>query len=179
MTRLAIVPVTFRQACAFIDAHHRHHKPPRGMKFCLGVDADGQLAGVATVGRPVARWFDDGYTLEVNRTCTDGTPHVNSMLYGAAWRAAKALGYRRLITYTHSWIEGPLCEAATTAGTCAHPSCRAILLSESGASLRAAGYRVIAEREPRENWAESSVTLRHLRDADGPGGVQRSLWEAS
>ena len=150
---LRIVPVTFRQACAFIEAHHRHHKPPRGMKFCLGVDADGHLAGVATVGRPVARHYDDGYTLEVNRTCTDGTAHVNSMLYGAAWRAAKAMGYRRLITYTPA--------------------------GESGASLRAAGWRVIAEREPRENWAASSVTLRHLRDPDGPGGVQRSLWEAA
>ena len=73
----------------------------------------------------------------MNRTCTDGTPHVNSMLYGAAWRAAKAMGYRRLITYTQ---EG-----------------------ESGASLKAAGYRVIAKLEPRGNWAESSVTLRHLR----------------
>jgi len=151
--KLVIVPVTFRQACAFIEAHHRHHKPPRGMKFCLGVDADGQLAGVATVGRPVARHYDDGYTLEINRTCTDGTPHVNSMLYGAAWRAAKAMGYRRLITYTQA--------------------------GESGASLRAAGYRVVAELEPRANWAGSSVTLRHLRDPDGPGGVQRSLWEAS
>jgi hypothetical protein len=150
---LTVVPVTFRQACAFITAHHRHHKPPRGMKFCLGVDCGGRLVGVATIGRPVARHFDDGYTLEVNRTCTDGTPHVNSMLYGAAWRAAKAMGYRRLITYTQA--------------------------GESGASLKAAGYRVIAELEPRANWAESSVTLRHLRDADGPGGIQRSLWEAS
>ena len=123
------------------------------MKFCLGVDSDGQLVGVATIGRPVSRGYDDGYTLEVNRTCTDGTPHVNSMLYGAAWRAAKALGYRRLITYTQA--------------------------GESGSSLRAAGWRIIAEREPRQNWASSSVTLRHLRDPDGPGGIQRSLWEAS
>ena len=150
---LEVVPVSFRQACAFIAAHHRHHKPPAGMKFCLGVTADGVLAGVATVGRPVARAYDDGYTLEVNRTCTNGTPNANSMLYGAAWRAARALGYRRLITYTQA--------------------------GESGASLRAAGWRVVAELSPRPNWAQSSVTLRHLRDADGPGGVQRSLWEAS
>ena len=149
---LEIVPVTFRQAQAFIALHHRHHKPPRGMKFCLGVALDDVIVGVATVGRPVARAYDDGYTLEVNRTCTDGTENANSMLYGAAWRAAKALGYRRLITYTQ---EG-----------------------ESGASLKAAGWRVIAERQARPNWAESSVTMRHLRDADGPGGVQRSLWEA-
>ena len=150
---LEIIPVSFRQACSFIAEHHRHHKPPRGMKFCLGVAEDGKLAGVATVGRPVSRFLDDGVTLEVNRTCTDGTTNVNSMLYGAAWRAAKALGYRRLITYTQQ--------------------------GESGASLRAAGWRVVAELAPRPSWAESSRKLRGLRDPEGTGGIQRSLWEAS
>ena len=150
---LEIVPVTFREACRFIAAHHRHHKPPRGMKFCLGIAADGELVGVATVGRPVARHLDDGRTLEVNRTATDGTRNSNSMLYGAAWRAAKAMGYRRLITYTQA--------------------------GESGASLRAAGYQVIAELNPRGSWSESSVKLRHLRSDEGTGGVQRTLWEAS
>jgi hypothetical protein len=150
---LEIVPVTFRQAQAFITEHHRHHKAPRGMRFCLGIADGATVVGVATVGRPVARAYDDGYTLEVNRTCTDGTPNVNSMLYGAAWRAARALGYRRLITYTQD--------------------------GESGVSLRAAGWRVVAERAARPGWAESSVTLRHLRDPEGPANVQRSLWEAS
>jgi|SRR5215469_10533226 len=154
VTGLSLYPVSFREACAFIAEHHRYHKPPRGMKFCLGlIDQDGDLVGVATVGRPVARAFDDGLTLEVNRTCTDGTDNANSMLYGAAWRAAKALGYRRLITYTQA--------------------------GESGASLRAAGWRVIAELPARGSWSDSSVRLRHIRDPAGPGGIQRSLWEAS
>ena len=153
MKRLTVVPVTFRQACAFIAAHHRHHKPPRGMVFCLGVALDDQLVGVATVGRPVARAYQDGYTLEVNRTCTDGTMGANSLLYRAAARVGLNLGYRRIITYTEQ--------------------------GETGASLRAAGWRVIAERAPRSNWAESSRELRHLRDPDGRGGIQRSLWEAS
>lgn len=150
---LEVVPVTFREACAFVAAHHRHHKPPRGCRFCLGVaDGDGVLRGVAMVGRPVARHFDDGLTVEVNRTCTDGARNANSMLYGAAWRAARALGYHRLITYTQA--------------------------GETGASLRAAGWRVVAERPARAGWAESSVTLRHMRDPVGAGGVQRVLWEA-
>lgn len=71
---LEIVPVSFRQAQAFIAKHHRHHKEPRGIKFCLGIADGNEIVGVATVGRPVARHFDDGYTLEVNRTCTDGAP---------------------------------------------------------------------------------------------------------
>ena len=151
---LYIVPVSFRQACAFIAEHHRHHKPPRGMKFCLGLaDDTGTLVGVATVGRPVARAYDDGLTLEVNRTATDGTRNANSMLYGAAWRAAKAMGYHRLITYTQA--------------------------GETGASLRAAGWTVVAQRAARGSWAEHSVKLAHLRDTDGSGGEQRTLWEAS
>lgn len=147
---LRIVPLTFRQACAFITQHHRHHKPPRGMKFAIGVE-NGHLCGVATAGRPVARAFDDGLTLEVNRTCTDGTPHANSMLYGAVWRAAKAMGYQRCITYTQ---EG-----------------------ECGASLRAVGWVRAKERPPRGSWAESSQTLKGIRDAVGSGGVARTLWE--
>lgn len=100
------------------------------------------------VGRPVARSFDDGLTLEVNRTATDGTPNANSVLYGAAWRAAKALGYQRLVTYTQ---EG-----------------------ESGASLRGAGWRVVAERRERKGWWAPS----RPREAKGTEHVARTLWEA-
>lgn len=102
-------------------------------------------------GRPVARALDDGRTIEVNRTCTDGTMHANSMLYAAAWRAAKAMGYLRSITYTQA--------------------------DESGASLRAAGYIIDADLPARGTWAESSVKLAHLRDADSTnGGVDRVRW---
>ena len=146
---LAVVPVSFAEASQFVAAHHRHHRPPVGHKFSIGV-ADGEtLVGVAMVGRPVARRLDDGMTLEVNRTCTDGTPNANSMLYGAAWRAAKALGYRRLITYTQ---EG-----------------------ESGASLSAANWRVVAQLPPRKGWSVPS----RPRTGNGNDGVPRTLWEAS
>lgn len=152
--RLTILPVTLRQASAFIAEHHRHHKPPRGAKFALGVaDEEGQLRGVVTVGRPIARAFDDGLTAEVNRSATDGCPNANSALYGAAWRVCQAMGYRRLITYTQ---EG-----------------------ESGASLRGAGWRLVRSLPPRKSWAESSVALRALRDAEGAGGVGRTLWEVA
>lgn len=146
---LDLCPVSFREATAFVQRFHRHHQPSRGMKFAIGVEADGQLVGIAMVGRPVARMFDDGWTLEVNRTATDGYPNANPMLYAAAWRAAKALGYRRLVTYT--------------------------LASESGSSLRAAGWRVIGERSPRPGW---SVPSRPRLDDSTDHDVQRTLWEA-
>lgn len=144
---LRVVPITQREAKAFVAAVHRHHKPPAGSVFCIAVAVDDTVVGVAMVGRPVAREYDNGYTLEVNRTATDGTPNANSMLYGAAWRAAKALGYRRLITYT--------------------------MASESGGSLRGAGWTVVAQRAPRKGWDTPS----RPRVSHGVDQVQRTLWE--
>lgn len=107
-------PISFKEATAFIKAQHRHHLPPQGWKWGHGVEIEGKLVGVATVGRPVARGFDDGYTAEVTRLCTDGSSNACSMLYSAAWRAAKAMGYKRILTY--------------------------ILEEESGSSVKAAGW---------------------------------------
>jgi hypothetical protein len=147
---LHLVPVTFADAAGFVEEWHRHHRRPVGHKFSLGVaDEAGVLRGVAMVGRPVARNFDDGLTLEVNRTAADGTPNVNSMLYGAAWRASKALGYQRLLTYTQA--------------------------GESGASLRAAGWTVVAELRTRRGW---NVPSRPREDR-GVDGMPRTLWEVS
>lgn len=117
--RLTLVPLTLAEANAFVAQNHRHNRPVRGAKFCVGA-ADGlRVCGVAIVGRPIARLLDDGWTLEINRTCTDGTRNVNSFLYGACRRAAWALGFKRLVTYT--------------------------LKTEGGASLRGAGFRNVGE----------------------------------
>ena len=150
---LEVVPITLRAAGAFVDQHHRHNNPPRGWRFGCSVENDGVLVGVATAGRPVSRETQkrEPRTLEVNRTCTDGTPNVNSMLYGAIWRAARALGYLRCITY--------------------------IQHDETGASLRAAGWRKVKDLAARASWSESSVKLKAVRDPVGTGGVARQLWE--
>ena len=111
---LRLVPVTLKQANAFVAAHHRHHKPVTGHKFSIGCEQDGQLVGVAIAGRPVSRHLDNGLTLEVTRLCTTGAQNACSMLYAAAARAARAIGYRKIITYT--------------------------LDNEQGASIRAAGW---------------------------------------
>lgn len=117
---LDLTPITLAEANAFVTEYHRHHKPVVGHKFSIGLHDGERVRGVVIVGRPVARNNDNGWTLEVNRCCTDGVKNGCSMLYGAAWRAAKALGYRRLITYT--------------------------LPEEGGASLRASNWRLIGER---------------------------------
>jgi hypothetical protein len=116
-TKLTIVPMSLGEANEFVRQNHRHNQPVPGAKFCLGLSNGKCIVGVAIVGRPVSRMLDDGWTLEVGRTCTDGTRNANSMLYGATWRAAKALGYRRLIT-------------------CSLPE-------EGGSSLRGAGWKCL------------------------------------
>lgn len=118
--KLHVCPLPLDEANAFVAQHHRHHQPVVGHKFSIGVaDDQGTVRGVAIIGRPVARSLDDGLTLEVTRVATDGTPNACSALYAAAWRAAKAMGYRRIGTYT--------------------------LATEPGTSLRAAGWRIVHE----------------------------------
>lgn len=107
-------PITIRAPSAFVAKTHRHHDPPQGARFALAAWHGGQLVGVAMVGRPVSRMLDNGLTAEVIRVATDGTRNACSFLYGASKRAAQALGYRKVITYT--------------------------LIEESGASLRAVGW---------------------------------------
>ena len=97
---LELRPCDFDTAVRFVGAHHRHNKPPVGHKFSISVYDGDRLFGVCMVGRPIGRYLDDGLTLEVNRCCTDGTKNACTMLYGAAQRAAAALGYKRIITYT-------------------------------------------------------------------------------
>lgn len=97
---LELRPIGLREAQEFVGEHHRHHKPSIGHKFSIAAYSDGKLIGVAMVGRPVSRYFDNGLVLEVNRLCTDGTRNACSFLYGAAWRAAQALGYKGIVTYT-------------------------------------------------------------------------------
>lgn len=118
--KLSVVPVSLADANAFVREHHRHHKPVVGHKFSIGAVLGGVLVGIVIIGRPVSRIRDDGRTLEVTRLCTDGTRNACSFLYGAAARAAFALGYRRIGTY--------------------------ILASEPGTSLTACGWRNLGER---------------------------------
>ena len=114
---LDIVPMTLKEANAFVEQYHRHHGPTVGHKFSIGCTDGEKIVGVAIVGRPVSRYLDDGWTLEVNRLCTDGTHNACSMLCEAAWRAARAMGYHKLVTY--------------------------ILRSEKGTSLKAAGWKCV------------------------------------
>jgi hypothetical protein len=131
---LVAIPMDLEGANEFVTRTHRHHGPVVGHKFSIGAAQDGQLVGVVIVGRPVARRRDDGLTLEVSRLATDGTRNACSFLYGAAARAAFALGYKRIGTY--------------------------IRADEPGSSLTAANWRKVAET-PGLSW---SVPSRPRKD---------------
>lgn len=145
---LDIVPVTLAEANAFVEQHHRHHKPVVGHKFSIAATDGEQIVGVSIVGRPVSRYMDNGLTLEVTRLCTDGTHNACSMLYAASWRAARAMGYKKLITY--------------------------ILDTENGASLKAAGWKCIGKagglrwtgkRRPTVDLCPAQMKIRFEKEA--------------
>ena len=117
---LSLAPCTVRDAMSFVAQHHRHHRKPNGGLFAVACVEGEEVGGVAIVAQPVARMAMDGWTAEVIRLCVlPGHANACSMLYGACWRAAKALGWKKLITYT--------------------------LPEEGGASLRASGWKCIGE----------------------------------
>jgi hypothetical protein len=98
---LIAVPCSVTRAREVVESWHRHHGPSTSGLYAAAVATeDGTVRGVALIGRPVARLLDDGWTLEVTRVATDGTPNACSALYGIARRLAAALGYARLVTYT-------------------------------------------------------------------------------
>lgn len=135
---LELVPVSQKTARTFVQEYHRHNKPPRGDVIRVGVAVDGLLVAVAMAGRPVAAGLQDGRSLEVTRVCVvddeRDVKNVCSMAYGALGRAAKALGYLRLWTYT--------------------------LAVEEGVSPRAAGFELDGEVEERD-WAAQSGRDRY------------------
>ena len=144
---MRLVPIRLKDAQRFVREHHRHHTPPQGWRWGVGLMDAEHLVGVAMAGRPVSRMLDDGLTLEVTRCCTDGTRNAASCLYGAVRRAAKALGYRRLVTYT--------------------------MQGETGASLRAAGWVRDGDRRG-ESWSRPSRP-RSVGRTGQAAGVQEAM----
>lgn len=138
---MRLAPISIREANRYVLHHHRHHRPTQGALFALAAEVDGELVGVAVVGRPVGRGLQDGRTVEITRVCTDGTRNACSFLYGRCRRAARALGYERVVTYTRQ--------------------------DESGASPRAAGFEQVALLDAR-SWGEEYLADGGRTDQSTP-----------
>jgi hypothetical protein len=129
MAELILIPTTLRDARAWINLHHSHHRAPQGGMFSVGVgtkDPGGGIvmACIAIFGKPVARMLNDDFTGEITRVASDRTPHAASKAVAAITRMAGAGGYTRLVSYT--------------------------LLGEAGTSYRAAGWWPTARTEGGE-----------------------------
>ena len=149
---MTLYPVTIQDAKIWVGNLHRHHRPPPSGLFALAAEDGGAIVGVVIVGRPVGRHTDDGLTAEVTRCATDGARNACSFLYGAAWRAARALGYRRMTTFT--------------------------LPAEGGASLRGAGWREVGAGGGGR-WSGRGASVRRGRGSranDHPLAV-KTRWE--
>lgn len=147
---MRLAPCTLAEANAFVAKHHRHHQPTPVAKFCIAAALEQGVVGVVIVGLPKARMSMDGWTLEVTRLATDGTKNACSLLYGAARRAAFALGYSRILTYT--------------------------LAEEGGASLRASGFTEEATIDG-ESWKRRSMNGGRFVDDRNPIG-DKKRWSA-
>lgn len=145
---MKLVPISIAEAKRYVNHYHRHVRAPQGALFALGAEKDGQLVGVAIVGRPVAEGLQDGYSCEITRVCTDGTPNACSFLYGRSQRALTALGYDPAKTKTYTRQD------------------------ESGASLKAAGF-VQEALLPARSHAKSNVKRKRF-DRSEP--VPRIRW---
>lgn len=148
-----VVPITLREANDFVESFHRHNgrTARNGGKFAIGLAHDGELIGCAIVGNPLSATFMDGVTAEVLRNCVrDESPKgACSMLYGACWRAWRAMGGQRLVTYT--------------------------LPAEGGFSLRGAGWKVVGITKPVANgWRKNDHLTREWQPIMGE---QKLRWE--
>ena len=124
------VPLELKDANAYVEKYHRHHKAVCRDKFRVGCEEGGELIGVIQVGRPLSRHLCDGETLEVLRCCTNGRPNVASFLYSRVARIAREMGYKKIITY--------------------------ILQSEHGTSLKASGWELDKDDCGGGTWSSPS-----------------------
>ena len=144
---LTLAHIELKEANQYILAFHRHHGRVQGHRFSLAaLRPGGFVAGVIVVGRPVGGQHQRDW-VEVTRCCTDGTLNACSFLYGAAGRAAKALGFERIQTF--------------------------ILKEEHGSSLKATGWKFERMSHPvgwhHDGKRAARTVQQHLMD-------RKQLW---
>jgi hypothetical protein len=126
---MIVVPLSLRAANDFVEKHHRHSSRTSndGGKFAIGLELDGELVGVAIVGRPVARLLQQPGTAELLQCCVkEGAPvGAGKKLNARCKRIWQLMGGTRLVTYT--------------------------LASESGGSLSGSGFTREAD-VPGRQW---------------------------
>jgi hypothetical protein len=148
VSALIVRPITIKQANSFVFDHHRHSRPVVGGKWAIALMRGDELVGVAISGRPVSRVLQQRGYMEINRVCViEGVEGGCSMLYRRCRRIGQLMGYERFVSYN--------------------------LETESGASLRAAGFEAVAKVRGRQHDTPSRRRVIKTNISD------MTRWEAS
>ena len=86
----------------------------QGAMWCVSVRSGAEIVGVVLVGWPSQEQTSDEMDMLRVLRCAvkEGHPNACSMLYGAAWRAARAMGVTSMDTHTHEDEAGVSLKAA-------------------------------------------------------------------
>lgn len=139
-------PLTRDEANAVVYDAVRSHR------YAIGAFVGNGVVGCVIVGNPIAQALCDGTTFEVTRLCTYGHKNAATFLLGSAWRAARAMGVRRLVSYLRA--------------------------DERGTSYRAAGWHCVADVKGRA-WDTGNKAQRWIPGLYEPTTeiVDRTRWE--
>jgi hypothetical protein len=88
---ITLSPISITDAKLFFEKHSSY----RG-EFNLAICAIEEPVQHEDVIHGVIAMVADGVEFKLGHIHTDGNAQVGSLLYGGAWRAAKALGYKRI-----------------------------------------------------------------------------------
>jgi hypothetical protein len=154
---ITLRPATRDEVNELVRLWHRHHNPVQGCRFAAIASVDGEDVGAMIVGRPEAPAFDQRVVAEVTRLALRATVkddprmyNVGSRLLGAAWRAHKALGGGRMVSY--------------------------VRIDETGSVYKAAGWEPVAETEPRDWCQERHLLLPGIIEP-ATESIARVRWE--
>jgi hypothetical protein len=148
-------PITIKQANEFIKMYHRHNRPTTNNcgRWAIAAIKDDEIFGVLIAGNPVSATYMDGYTIELTRICVkeDAPMGTCSFLISKSCMIWKIMGGRKMITYT--------------------------LDSESGASLRGAGWEQMGVVKPHKRWENKELIDGIVRERLEIYGMNKKRWE--
>ena len=84
---MRLAAITTEEAMEYFEKYSAYRGP---FTFAIGVKEGDILHGVIALNA-------DGKTFSLGHIQTDGNAHIGSLLYGGAWRSAKAMGYREVV----------------------------------------------------------------------------------
>ena len=88
---MKVISLTLKNAMSYLASHARHYETDAEPLFAIGITSeDDRLCGAVVIG-------EKNGDAKLSHIYSAGEYQGYTLLYGAAWRAAKALGYERMV----------------------------------------------------------------------------------